>query len=663
MVKISIIMPIYNAEIYLEESVNSILNQNFEDFELICIDDGSTDNSLAILNEISKKDSRLRVISQKNLGAGAARNKGIKESLGEYICFIDSDDYVIPEYLEIAYDNITSNNSDIVFYKIGNIKNNKKVDLKPYFAFEKIFEDVDFNNYTFNCYQIREYVFNFYFAPWTKLYRKELLNRYDDFHFVENLPYEDILFHVKTMLRAEKISFVPERLYYYRIDNENSATFDSSTHKEIYKIIDLVEKFLKENNYYEEFKYEYEFFKTHQILYYLGTHVEEEDFKIAKTYLKDIDIDNNPILWEKRWIRRRKKYKVFFDAENAETYNENIKIHNLKVKHDNLKRKNKKLKRENKKLNKKRNREKKKNKELLSSKSWKITKPFRSISQRVKGDPNEDFNLGNSMKGFVLNKSGSYNYYRKNYEKTLKENKKLNKKLREYEKIYPPKECPICGYKGIDFKPYPQIIHKEVECPKCRSHERHRALWLYFQKNEHLLKEGNKFLHFAPEPQFYELFKSKGMEYHRADISKENWWIDEIIDIQNIPYEDNYFDLIYCSHILEHVPDDRKAMKELYRVLKPGGTTLILVPINGIAFELPYDENKTLEDERINTDELREKYYGQFDHVRLYGKDFKQRLIESGFTVSSDDFIKKLGFETVERYALIRDENIFECTK
>ena len=122
MVKISIIMPIYNAEIYLEESVNSILNQNFEDFELICIDDGSTDNSLAILNEISKKDSRLRVISQKNLGAGAARNKGIKESLGEYICFIDSDDYVIPEYLEIAYDNITSNNSDIVFYKIGNIK-------------------------------------------------------------------------------------------------------------------------------------------------------------------------------------------------------------------------------------------------------------------------------------------------------------------------------------------------------------------------------------------------------------------------------------------------------------------------------------------------------------------------------------------------------------
>ena len=75
------------------------------------------------------------------------------------------------------------------------------------------------------------------------------------------------------------------------------------------------------------------------------------------------------------------------------------------------------------------------------------------------------------------------------------------------------------------------------------------------------------------------------------------------------------------------------------------------------------DENKTLEDEKINTDELREKYYGQFDHLRLYGKDFKERLIESGFKIKSDDYIKRLGYETIEKYALIRDENIFECTK
>lgn len=659
MVQISVIMPIYNAEINLKDSIDSVLQQTFEDFELICIDDGSNDDSLNILNEISKRDSRVKVISQENRGAGVARNRGIEESLGEYICFIDSDDHMACEYLEKAYENMIANNSDIVMYKIGNIKNNERVIIKPYFAFDKIFKGVDFDNFTFDCYQVRPYLLSYYFAPWTKFYKKELLNKYDDFIFVEGLPYEDILFHVKTMLRAEKISFVPEYLYYYRIDNENSATFDSTAHGEIYKIIDLVEKFMKEKGYYEEFKYEFEFFKIHQTVIHITSPVDEDYFKKAKNYLKDIDMDKNPVIWE----RNKRRYNVFFDAKNGEIYEKNIKINQLKEKQDALDRKQKKLKKENKKLEKERDKEKKKNQELLSSKSWKMTKPLRLINHRIKENKSENFNLGNNMKEYFLKKSNSYNYYKTNYEKISKENKRLNKRLNEYEKAYPPKECPICGYKGINFRQYPQIIHREVECPKCRSHERHRALWLYFKENENLLKEGNKFLHFAPEPQFYELFKGRGMEYHRADISKENWMIDEIIDIQNIPYDDDYFDLIYCSHILEHVPDDRKAMKELYRVLKPGGTALILVPINGIAFELPYDENKTLEDERINTDELREKYYGQFDHLRLYGKDFKERLIESGFEISSDDFIKRLGFEAVERYALIRDENIFECTK
>ena len=262
------------------------------------------------------------------------------------------------------------------------------------------------------------------------------------------------------------------------------------------------------------------------------------------------------------------------------------------------------------------------------------------------------------MKNFVLNKSNSYAYYKDNYKKLQAENKKLNRKLKRYEK-----ECPICGYKGTDFKPYPQIIHREVECPKCESHERHRALWLYFKQNPHLLSKGNKFLHFAPEKQFQDLFRNSDVEYHPVDITSENWQVDEIVDIQDIPYDDDYFELIYCSHVLEHVPDDRKALSEIHRVLKPGGIALILVPINGVAFELPYDEKKTLEDERYNTPELRDKYYGQFDHLRLYGADFRERLIESGFTIKSDDFIKRLGYETIERYALIRNENIFECSK
>lgn len=245
----------------------------------------------------------------------------------------------------------------------------------------------------------------------------------------------------------------------------------------------------------------------------------------------------------------------------------------------------------------------------------------------------------------------------------LKENRELRKRLNEYEFFHPPKECPICGYKGIDFRPYPHLIHKEVMCPSCWGQERHRAVWLYLEENPHLLEKGNKVLHFAPENLFYDLFKSKNLEYHPVDLYLDNPHVEEKMDIQDIQYEDDYFDFIYCSHILEHVPDDRKAMKELLRVLKPNGIAVIMVPINGVVYDLPFDESKTYEDENINTPEAREKYYGQHDHVRLYGADFKERLLESGFTIKSDDFIKKLGVETIERYALLRNESLFECTK
>ncbi|WP_407415621.1 class I SAM-dependent methyltransferase [Methanobrevibacter sp.] len=267
------------------------------------------------------------------------------------------------------------------------------------------------------------------------------------------------------------------------------------------------------------------------------------------------------------------------------------------------------------------------------------------------------------MKDFILNMSNSYKYYKNSYKQLIEENNRLNQELEKYKKIYPPKECPICGYKGIEFKHYVNIIHREVECPQCKSHERHRALWLFFHERTDLLKKGNTFLHFAPEIQFNELFRNSGMEYHPVDISMQNSLVEEKVDIQDIPYEDNYFDLIYCSNILEHVEDDKKGMNELYRVLKPGGTALILVPINGISYEMPVDKTKTFEDKKYNTPELREKYYGQFDHLRLYGTDFKDKLIDVGFKVIADDYIKNLGYEKIDKYALIKDENIFECTK
>ena len=645
MMKVSIIMPVYNSEDNLKNSIDSIKSQTFEDFELICINDGSTDRTPEILEAYSKSDSRIKVLSQKNSGPGCARNRGLENCTGQYVYFMDSDDFIVPEFLETLLDNMARNDSDFAMFKVGTITDDENMKTPTIFDVARMIPDADFDNLTFDYTSIPEFVLNESFAPWTKFYNREFLQSSDEFKFDEKLPYEDILFHVKSMLRASKISYVPKYLYYYRSDNDNSLSFNRKLDFKIFDVVDMVGKYLTDEGFMKEFEKEFEFFKLAQITSHISTPVDEGYFHRAKSYLNGIDYEKNDAIYE----ILKERYAIFFNSKTPEDYQDNMKIQFLSEKNQKIKRRHKKLKKE-------RDLQKIKNEELTSSTSWRITMPLRKFTSNYA-------NRKNRFNEYFLSKSNSYNYYKHESERLSKKNKKLNKKLGQYEKAYPPKECPICGYKGIDFMPYPQIIHREVECPNCHSHERHRALWLYFKNNPQLLANKSRLLHFAPEPQFRELFEKSDMEYYPVDVSDEKWVIDEVVDVQDIPYEDNYFDLILCSHVLEHVPDDRKAISELYRVLKPGGTALILVPINGIAFELPYDETKTLEDERFNTPELREKHYGQFDHVRLYGSDFRERLVECGFEIKSDDFIKKLGYETVERYALIRNENIFECTK
>lgn len=121
MVKISVIVPVYNCEDYLEESIRSILNQTFNDIEVVCVDDGSTDNSLSILNKLSDDDSRLKVHTQENQGASVARNNALKKVSGDYIYFFDADDYLVADALEKAYNNAVNNNSDIVIFNYDQI--------------------------------------------------------------------------------------------------------------------------------------------------------------------------------------------------------------------------------------------------------------------------------------------------------------------------------------------------------------------------------------------------------------------------------------------------------------------------------------------------------------------------------------------------------------
>ena len=178
-------------------------------------------------------------------------------------------------------------------------------------------------------------------------------------------------------------------------------------------------------------------------------------------------------------------------------------------------------------------------------------------------------------------------------------------------------------------------------------------LWLYFKDRTNLFTDRIRLLHFAPEQVFEKAFKSlENLDYLTADLYSDNVMVK--MDITDITCEDDSFDAIICSHVLEHVMDDRKAMREMFRVLKPGGWVVIMVPISGDA---------TFEDPSIITHEDRERFFGQWNHVRFYGSDIKDRLESAGFEVKVDGYVRELERSKIRRYGLLESEDIYFCTK
>lgn len=295
MVNVSVIIPVYNVEEYLEECLDSVINQTFKDIEIICINDGSTDSSLNILNNYAKKDTRMKIYSQKNQGQGSARNFGLNESSGDYVYFVDSDDCIELNTIEELYNNISSNNSDIVVSKIARFNDNsEEIDYSiPGFDFENQFDNVDFSNFTFNYRDIKQYVLNRSFAPWMKLYKRKFLTD-NNIYFIEDLAFEDVLFHVESFLKADSISFSPNFFYFYR-NNPNSTMNTSEKGFDIFEIIDCVEKYLYENGFMEEFKEEFVLFKVTQILNYILSTKSEDYFQKAKMEFSNINFSSNSL--------------------------------------------------------------------------------------------------------------------------------------------------------------------------------------------------------------------------------------------------------------------------------------------------------------------------------------------------------------------------------
>lgn len=218
-------------------------------------------------------------------------------------------------------------------------------------------------------------------------------------------------------------------------------------------------------------------------------------------------------------------------------------------------------------------------------------------------------------------------------------------------------ECSVCGKSYRKFLPYGRgpSSRKNALCPNCLSLERHRLIWLFLQEKTDFFTKPHKFLHVAPELCFIKRFeKMENLDYITGDI--ESPLAKVKMDVHDIPFDDNTFDVVFCNHVLEHVTDDKKVMREFLRVLKPGGWAILQSPIN-------YDYETTYEDASITDPREREKAFGQDDHLRMYGRDYDKQLEAGGFKVTPVDMLEVLGKERFERFALPGQELIYYCEK
>lgn len=229
--------------------------------------------------------------------------------------------------------------------------------------------------------------------------------------------------------------------------------------------------------------------------------------------------------------------------------------------------------------------------------------------------------------------------------------------------------CPFCGFKANDLYAIgldlPVLKEKEVAgagkrnagCYNCHSTDRERLVYIYLRDCFKLFLQPKSIaiLHIAPEKRISEAIIRQGFSnYVCGDKFTPGYSYPTHVkdtDITALTYTQDYFDIIICNHVLEHVPNDSLAMRELFRVLKPGGTAILQVPISK-------NSTATLEDEKATTDKQREAVYGQFDHVRLYGVDYKKRLADAGFSVQVLNLSTQYG-----QYGLSDNEDLYVCTK
>lgn len=291
--KISIIIPTYNVEKYIAQTLNSVVNQTLQEIEIIIIDNNSEDNTLEIIENYSKFDNRIKIIKNpKNYKQGFARNLGIEKAKGEYIFFLDGDDYIKINSLEKLYTKITQDNADITICTWSKFNDkNGKISRNDYANLKNI--PKKFDNKTFNWQDIKDNIFKQTTVPWDKIYKRDFLIK-NNILFPAGIFFEDNTFVFEALLKAKKISILREDLIYYRFNHKTAVTnTNNQSFMDYLTAINLVEYNLKKLNLFEELKYE---FLNHKIitLYWYFMKIQkkykQEFFTLIQHCFKQLDI-------------------------------------------------------------------------------------------------------------------------------------------------------------------------------------------------------------------------------------------------------------------------------------------------------------------------------------------------------------------------------------
>lgn len=222
--------------------------------------------------------------------------------------------------------------------------------------------------------------------------------------------------------------------------------------------------------------------------------------------------------------------------------------------------------------------------------------------------------------------------------------------------------CPVCGAHLARFLPNPRTGRPDSVCPVCGSQERHRATWPFLWTQTPLAKPPLRMLHVAPERCFERVLRrQEGLDYVTMDRDKEHVMVRT--DLTNLVFEGADFDLILCNHVLEHVPDDRAAMEELFRVLRPGGCAVVTVPGPDPAHGFPERLERTVEDPGAVDPEARRRRFGHPEHVRQYGLDLRERLAAAGFAVDYVEYGRELSPAERSRRGVYDFYPIYACTR